>query len=54
MGLIDYDQEILGEIVYQCIRGLSRSSSGKMPGIVFYARAEACLTQHLHIKAGTL
>ena len=54
MGLIDDDQEVIGEEVHQ---GQGRRSLGhgvQVPGVVLDAGAEACLPQHLDVEVGPL
>jgi len=54
MGLIHNDQKIILKIVQKALWRLSRLLIGQMTGIILNATTKACLTQHFHIKIGTL
>ena len=54
MALVDKDEEVFGEIIEQCERGLSRGSAVKVAGVVLHARTVADLAQHLKIVLGAL
>ena len=52
VALVHDDQEIVREIVNQCIRRRAGRKAGQIPGIVFNARAEAGLAHHFDIEHG--
>ena len=54
VGLIDDQQEFLGEIVHQGTGRIPRLREVQLPGIVLDAGAESRLPHHLHVKVGPL
>ena len=54
MGLIDHDEEVLGEVIEECIRRVPRVSVCKVTRVVLDAGAVAHLLHHLKVVVRTL
>ena len=54
MGLVDEEDEVVGEVVDQRVRRAARRPAVEDPRVVLDARAEAELAHHLHVVAGAL
>ena len=54
MGLVDEDDEVVGEVVDQRVGRAARRAAVEDPRVVLDPRAEAELAQHLHVVPGAL
>ena len=54
MGLVDEEDEVVGEVVDQRVGRAARRAAVEDPRVVLDPRAEAELPQHLHVVAGPL
>ena len=52
MGFVDDEQEVIGEVVQQAVRGCAASAPVDVAGVVFDAVAEAHLLHHLKVILG--
>ena len=53
MRLVDDEQEVIGEVVEQRMRGRAGSAPVDVARVVFDARAGADFLEHLKVKGGT-